>query len=125
MPVALLTRESYGWTSARSRRETCGLGPPCLVKFVRIVREALAFSGLCGNQRSRRNRSPCWEFWECPGQEELADMIPKLRTLVRLRSPALTKLARSSLISSQVVIVAGVKGALSALIFENGESHIV
>ena len=52
-------------------------------------------------------------------------MIPKLRTWVRLRSPALTKLARSSLISSQVVIVAGVKGALSALIFENGESHIV
>ena len=45
-PWRLLARESYGWTSARSRRETCGLGPPCLVKFVRIVREAVAFSGL-------------------------------------------------------------------------------
>lgn len=46
-PWRLLGRESYGWTSAKSRRETGGLGPvlPGQVR-ARIVREAVTFSGL-------------------------------------------------------------------------------
>src|SRR5580693_153725 len=46
-PWRLLARESYGWTSAGSRRETCGFRPVLPGKVrARIVREAVALSCL-------------------------------------------------------------------------------